>query len=343
MNHRNILILQTAFLGDVILSTPLLRAVRQLYPAARLDVLTIPETGAVFRHNPHVDEVLFFRKRPFLTKIMSLVRVISRIRKRKYDLAISIQSSLTSSFILLLGGVPRRLGFSRQRFLTDSVPHENGPHKIQKILRLMEPLTDRRHDMQTEIFWGSDEAETCRRIIETVPDDCDRVIGVAPGSIWYTKRWIKEYYRELVALLERERVHAVLIGAKEDVPLCEFIKGDSGATIVAGSVSVPEAAALIERLDLLLTNDSAPLHIANAVKTDVIAIFGPTVRDLGFYPYRDNDEVIEVELDCRPCGTHGAQKCPLGHHDCMNLITPDIVLDEVRKHLRDGSPSRTRK
>jgi heptosyltransferase-2 len=337
IDYKKILIIQTAFLGDAILITPLLKALNEVFPMAKLDVLLIPETSIILKENPHVNKILTFSKRKLRNKVFSFIHLIFQIRKNHYDLAISIQSSMTSSFLLLLGGVPERLGFTRQKFLTLSVQHTKGLHKIQKILRLMKPLTDQKFDMQTEIFWTEIEEEKSKKILEKYLNKQRHIIGVAPGSIWNTKRWIKEYYAELVKLLEKENIQIILIGGKDDFELCEFIRDDSTAVNVAGSLTILESAALIEKLDLLVTNDSAPLHISNAVKTDVIAIFGPTVKELGFYPFRENDKVIEVDLDCRPCGTHGGKKCPLDHHHCMKWITPEIVFKEVMDHLQKQS------
>jgi len=330
--HRKlnrILIIQTAFLGDVILATPLVRALKQTLPGARLEVLLIPETRTILRHNPYISDILTFDKRKLRNKFFSLFRLILEIQKRQYDLAISVQSSLTSSLIMVLGGIPMRLGFSRQKFLTHAVPHPSGLHKIQKVLRLMEPLTDQKFDMQTELHWTAAEADRADQIITPLRERRTPIVGIAPGSIWYTKRWLKEYYAELVNLLEHEHIQSVLIGGAEDHRLCEFIRAGSNAINLAGALSVLESAALIERLDLMVTNDSAPLHIANAVKTDVIAIFGPTVTDFGFYPFRKNDLVIEVELDCRPCSSHGGKKCPLKHHHCMKNILPERVFNAI--------------
>lgn len=315
--------------------TPLLRALKKLLPATSLDVLVIPETAVILKHNPHVAGILTFNKRKFRNKIFSFIQLVFQLRKRRYELAISIQSSWTSAALMLLGGVPNRLGFSRQQLLTMSVPHTRGLHKIQKILRLLEPLTDETFSMQTELYWSAAEAARASQLIDQHRGNCRWLVGIAPGSIWYTKRWLKEHFAELVRRLEQQPIQIFLIGGSEDQALCEFIQADSSAVNVAGKLSVLESAALIERLDLMITNDSAPLHIANAVQTDVIAIFGPTVKDFGFYPFRDNDQVIEVELDCRPCSWHGGKKCPLGHHNCMRWITPDRVFNEVMTHLQN--------
>jgi heptosyltransferase-2 len=331
--YQNILLLQTAFLGDAILTTPLIRALRKIYSDSKIDILATPQAGIVFRNNPHVNQIFFLNKKIWLKKIYSIVKVIFQIKKQNYDLAISIQSSLTSSLLMFLAGIPERLGFSRQKLLTQSLPHTKGLHKIQKILRLLELLTDKKFDMQTEIFWTKTEEEKSHQYVAPYKTQRMFLVGIAPGSIWNTKRWLQEYYTELVTMLEQQNIKVILIGGNDDYRLCRAIKNGSESLNLAGSLTILESAALIEKLDLLITNDSAPLHIANAVKTDVIAIFGPTVKDFGFYPYRDHDKVIEVTLDCRPCGYHGGKKCPLKHHNCMKFIKPQTVFNEVIKIL----------
>ena len=332
---KKILVIQTAFLGDVILTTPFIRALNITFPKSEIDILTIPGTSILFRENLFINKILHFNKRKFFNRIFSFISLIYKIRKERYDLAISIQSSLTSSFFMLLGNIPIRLGFSRQKLLTMSVPHTKGLHKIEKILRLMEPFTDAKFDIQTELFWTSNEEKKAEQTIEESIKDHKYVVGVAPGSIWATKRWPLEYFSELVNHLEKANIKIILIGGKEDNSLCNNIitTSNSDALNLAGELTVLESAALIRKLDLMITNDSAPLHMANAVKTDVIAFFGPTVRRLGFYPFRENDKIIEVDLPCRPCGRHGGNKCPERHFRCMKEIKPEMVFDKIIAHL----------
>jgi len=329
---KKIMVIQTAFLGDAILTTPLLRELKKLFPKAEIDVLCIPQTKAIFETNPNVRRILLFDKRKMARKIISIPVVISKIRKEKYDLGISIQSSMTSSAFMALGGIKNRLGFSRQKFLTMSVPHTKGLHKIQKILRLLEPFTDyTKINMQTEIFYTNSELKKVAKLFSK--DENKKYLGIAPGSIWFTKKWPKEYFIKLVELLKEKNIGICLIGGNEDVDLCEEIKNDGEALNFAGKLNIRESAALISKMDLMLTNDSAPLHLANAVKTDVYAFFGPTVKRLGFYPYRKNDKIIEIDLDCRPCGRHGGNKCPQNHHNCLKKISPEYVFDLIIQKL----------
>ncbi len=334
MNGQNILALQTAFLGDVILSTPLIRGLNRIFPDAAIDILTTPETRIVFEHNPYIREILVFDKKRSFKKFASFTQLVMEIRKRNYDLGISIQSSVTSALLLYLSGIPQRLGFSRQKFLTLTVPHTPGLHKIQKILRLLEPLSSLTMDIQTELYWTEREEQKSVNISSSLALAREPLIGMAPGSIWFTKRWPREYFIKLCEMLIQKGNRIVLIGGNDDQTLCEAIANRTGAISVAGTLSVLESAALIQKLDLLITNDSAPLHIANAVQTDLIAIFGPTVKELGFYPFRAHDRIMEVDLPCRPCGTHGGKTCPRGHHQCMKLIGPEMVFNAVMNYFK---------
>ncbi|MBD3290494.1 lipopolysaccharide heptosyltransferase II [candidate division KSB1 bacterium] len=336
-SYKKILIIQTAFLGDVIMSTPLVRAARQTFPDAKIDVLTIPETAIVFEHNPHVNEILHFDKRQLRKKLVAFFKVVSQIRSRKYDLAISIQSSMTSSLLMLLGGVPERTGFARQKLVTMPVTHKRGYHVRIRYLKLLKYFSDEEFDAQSELFWTDQEESKAEKLIAECRRNHKFVLGVAPGSIRNTKQYPKHYYAELLRLLKNDEIQVVLFGAKNEQQLCKDISRDSAsdAMVMAGKLSVLESAALIEKVDLMLTNDSAPLHIANAVKTDVYAFFGPTVRRFGCYPYRSNDRMLEIELYCRPCSKHGTRKCPESHFRCMLENPPHKIYPQIKAYFKD--------
>jgi heptosyltransferase-2 len=335
---RSILIIQTAFLGDVVLITPLIRAVHGIFPGAPIDVLVIPETAPVLAGNPHIRSVLTFDKRK--NKAGAFLRTLRRIRQHRYDLAISPHSSLTTALLMWLGGIPTRLGFDRwaaARFLTLKVPHLSGVHKARRILHLLSALSDREFDMQTEVFPTARMVAQAEAIIAGLPHRGMPVIAVFPGSIWFTKRWPEEYYSDLVRALDRLRFNIIVGGSPEERGLCETVIETSGsqAVDIAGRTDPLEAAAVVARCDLVICNDSAPMHLANAVKTSVLAIGGPTdMTKMGYFPFGAGDRVLEVDLDCRPCGSHGSRRCPEGHHRCMRDLKPELVLGEVLDHFR---------
>ncbi len=335
MEYQKILVLQTAFLGDVILATPVVKALNQIFPNAQIDTLTIPETSIVFKYNPYVTERLIFDKRRPLKKIISFLGLIHLLRKNKYDLAVSIQSSITSALLMFVGKIPNRVGFSRQKLLTQPVTVKPGIHTRIRYLKLVKSFSNKNFDSQTKIYWTDSEESKVQNLVDSIGKNGYFLIGIAPGSVWYTKKWLQEYYIELLKLLANQKVKIFLIGGKEEKQLCEEIirKSETSAKNLAGCLTILESAALISKLNLMITNDSAPLHIANAVKTDVIAIFGPTVPVHGFFPFRDNDKIMEIDLYCRPCSKHGGTKCPEKHFRCMREIIPKMVFDEIKQRI----------
>lgn len=330
----NILFVHTAFLGDVILITPLIKAAKILFPDSMLDVLVIPQTYEVLQHNPHINEILIFDKRK--NKILNFLKTLILLRKRHYDITLLPHSSMTTSFLTLFSHIKVRIGFRRwlsSSLLTHRIPFRKGVHRIEKNLDLLTPFSVEKFDIQTELFPDLNDIESSERLLSEL--DPDKIkIALAPGSVWYTKRWLESYYKELAQKLVAAGFAIVLVGSPEEKELCERIKPERYAINVAGKSTVLESAAILKNCDLLISNDCGALHIANAMKTDVFAIFGPTTREIGYYPFRKNDHVFEVELPCRPCGSHGGQRCPKAHHLCMKNITPDSIYKKVLNHFK---------
>jgi heptosyltransferase-2 len=340
---KRILIIQTAFLGDVVLITPLIRATRGLFPEAVIDVLVIPETAPVLANNPHIRHILTFDKKG--NKALAFMRTLGAIRSNRYDLAISPHSSLTTAYLMRLGGIRQRLGFDRWRaskHLTLKVPHLEGIHKTRRSLHLLSVFTDAEFDMQTEVF--PDDAMVARAMgmIAGLPRPGRPVIAVFPGSIWFTKRWPEDHFVELLKGLDAAGFNLIVGGSPSERDLCESVIRASGAPAldIAGETGPLESAAVIAQCDLVICNDSAPLHLANAVKTDVFAIGGPTdMRRMGYFPFRERDLIFEVDLECRPCGSHGGRRCPRGHHRCMRDLKREVILAKVlERYPQFGDP-----
>jgi heptosyltransferase-2 len=175
--------------------------------------------------------------------------------------------------------------------------------------------------------------------LETLTFD-NKIILIAPGSVWFTKRWTEEKYISLIEkLLELDYV-LILSGSPAEKTLCENIQYKVKKLIpekshllknICGEYDLLDSAALIDKVELVICNDSGTLHIANAMNTPVYAFFGPTVQNIGYFPYREKDFVFEINLNCRPCGSHGGVKCPKKHFKCMELITVEMVLNKINR------------
>jgi len=334
-DYRRILIIQTAFLGDVILITPLIRATRELFPDAGIDVLVTPETRGILANNPHIGEVVTFDKRK--SKLLALWETGRHLRRAGYDLAITPHSSLTTAYLMRWAGIPERLGFDRwaaARHLTLKVPHleERGFHKIQRSLHLLSVFGDREFDMRSEVFPDQAMVAKAGDLISKLPRPGRPRVVICPASLWFTKRWPEEHFAALTSGLDAAGVNIIFDGGPADHDLCQRIMEKAGASglNICRLTNPLESAALIRLCDLMISGDSAPVHLANAVGTKVFALSGPTdTMETGYFPFGENDRIFEIEMDCRPCGPHGAAKCPLGHHDCMKKLLPETILKEM--------------
>ncbi len=329
MQAKKILIIQTAFLGDTILITPLIKAIKDLFPTCLIDVVTLPKNKIVFQNNPHIDEIICFDKSK---KFSSFFDVLKKIKANKYEISFLPHSSFTTTLLAYFGGIKKRIGFNRRiskYFLTDKVNFRKDCLRIEKNLDLLKIYSDKEYKKQTKLYPSENEIEFAESKLKNISN---KTIAIAPGSIWVTKRWGEKNYTSLLRKLP-DNISYVFLGAKEDSDLCQKIieKLENRECLnLAGESSILESTAILQKCELLLCNDSGAMHIANAVGTQVVSFFGPTVKDLGYFPFREKDFVFEVDLPCRPCGKHGHKKCPLGHHDCMKMITPEMVYSKIK-------------
>lgn len=328
---KRILVVQTAFIGDVILITPLIKATKELYPEAVIDALVVPAASKLLQNNPHLHRVLSYPKR--LSPLKSMLQVVAMLKKERYDLAISPHSSARTHLLLYLSRIPIRVGFDRGNLpflLTLKTPHPRGIHKIAKNLSLLKLLSNREFSMQSELFPGAEDYLKAKELLQPLINK--RIIALAPGSVWATKCWPLEYYTQLALGLLQQGFALVLIGGREDKPRCDELQNKlnhQNLLNLAGTTDLLQSAAIIQACEAMICNDSGALHLANAMQTRVFAFFGPTVQRIGYYPFREGDKVFETELPCRPCSSHGPQKCPLKHHNCMRLINPEQVLTTI--------------
>lgn len=331
--QKNILIFHTAFIGDIVLSTPLIKNIKKLYPDSKIVYVTTPAGRAVLANNPFLDEVIAYDKRGKDKGIKGMFGLIRGLRKHKFDIAYVPHRYMRSSLIVFLSKIPQRIGFDISEgklFLTKKIKYEKNLHEVDRLLKLLEIEI---LDKKIELYPSEKDEKHIDELFENEDLQGKKLVAIAIGSKWYTKRWPVEYFNVLIEQLEkREDIKLILIGGNEekDLPVVYSEK-----TINAiGKTSLLELAELIKRCEICLTNDSSPIHIASAFDTYILAIFGATVKDLGFYPWGENSEVIENKgLYCRPCGLHGGETCPEGHFKCMLEINPELVYKKVIKIL----------
>ncbi|MBA3258839.1 MAG: glycosyltransferase family 9 protein [Gemmatimonadales bacterium] len=307
------------------LTTPLLSALAERF--GPVDVVTTPAAAGLLETHPAVREVIRYDKRGRDAGLAGLWRVAAALRARHYDRAFLPHRSWRSAGLALLGNVPERTGFADAAAAityTTRIGRPGRGHEVERLLALTGPRPGETPPvwlaLGEEDFAAADEWLARR-------DVAPGFIAIAPGSIWGTKRW--PYYPELAAALGEP---IVLVGGAEDVPLAKAIAARAPGLVhsAAGAVSLRISAALIARARVLVTNDSAPLHLGTAVGTPVVAIFGPTVPEQGFGPRGTADVALgHGGLPCRPCSAHGPQVCPLLHHRCMRELAVETVIEAV--------------
>jgi heptosyltransferase-2 len=340
-----ILIVDTAFLGDLLLATPLIRAAAELADGG-VDLLTSAAGAAAVRNHPLLGHVRVLHKRAADRGLGGLRRGVGWVRSRQADVALLPRRSLRSLMLTWLAGVPRRISVARRGpsrlLLTDSVPFRDDLHQVERNLELLRPL-------------GVDPARTGHpgHPLEAFPSAAEKTAVrsylaargltspasfyvLAPGSVWATKRWPAERFADLAVHLARLRP-VLVMGGPAETPLVERILALAAAAGMAGRVHgalefAPTAGIeMLGQAAALVANDSGALHMGQAAGTPVVALYGPTAPELGFAPRGAGHRVLGVAgLPCRPCGRHGAKRCPQTHWRCMLDLDLAQVLAAVR-------------
>ncbi len=334
-SHKKILVVQTAFIGDVILATPLAEAAHHLLAPCEVHFMAIPAAANVLEKNPHIQRVWIYDKRARQKGARAWWQLAQALRQEKFELAVVPHRSLRSAALVWLARIPQRLGFDRSAgafLLTARIPYAE-KHEVDRNLDLLRPFGEIPGSLKPAVYWDENDAAQLEPFVRHVSPRRRRM-ALAPGSVWATKRWDEDRFAELARRLTAEsEAEVFLIGGREDAALCQEIQERVGAHCqnTAGKLTLRQSAALLDRCELLISNDSAPTHLGAATQCRVFTIFGPTVPRFGFAPYGQGHEVIEKDLTCRPCSVHGSQKCPLRTHACMKEIGVDEVLRRVSK------------
>ena len=328
------LVIQTAFFGDVVLTTPLIRRAAERH-GGPVDVVLLPAAVPVLRGNPCVRDRIPFDKKGKDSGVAGFLRLVRLLRRRRYAAAYLAQSSVRSAALAFAARIPRRIGFrdGPGAFLhTHSVTARGEPHQVERLLALADGAPDRR---EPEIFPGSEERAAVDALLAEAGIRAEFVV-LAPGSAWGSKRW--PFFPELARALAAEAPLALVGGAGDRADARQIRNALGPGTPVAdgvGRLSILAAGELIRRAQVLVSNDSAPVHLASAVNTATVEIYGPTAPLFGFAARAPWSRIVEPEpLACRPCHHHGPPACPLGHHRCMREIPIGRVLAEVRALLQ---------
>lgn len=314
---KKFLVIQTAFIGDVILATAVLEKLHTYYKDAQIDVLVRKGNESLLANHPFINQTLVWNKKE--QKLKNLITLTKQIRKTKYDYVINLHRFASSGFITWRSGAKFKFGFDKNPFslfYTQKFPHQigNGLHEVERNHQLIKALTD--DIVSKPKLYPSKEHYTK---VQAITSNQNYLV-IAPSSVWFTKQAPKSKIIELINKQPKDLI-IYLIGAPSDKTYCQTIIDESESDNIqnlAGALSLLESAVLIEKAKLSFVNDSAPLHLASAMNAPVKAFFCSTVPEFGFGPLSDEFEILQVQqkLECRPCGLHGQKECPKGHFKC---------------------------
>jgi heptosyltransferase-2 len=340
-SSSKILVIQTAFLGDAILTLPMIQVLKKKNSKSKLDVLAIPSTEGIFSASPYVDDVIVIDKRVKHKSIKGLNNFIKELRKKSYSVIYSPHRSVRSAYITIRLGAKETFGFDNSSLkyaYKNIVKYKLTDHEIQRNLELIgENTEDKSWKISPEIVIDETEKKKVTDFLLSNKIDGE-FIAVAPGSVWETKRYPKEYFSEVLKSLIVKNEKIVLIGSENDKLLCEEISSNLNDSVenLAGKFSVTETIHLLTEAKLLITNDSAPTHMGMCADIPVLTIYCSTIAGFGFYPYNNKSRYLSYDnLECKPCGIHGYRECPVKSFDCGYKLLPGDIIKEVEKMLSE--------
>ncbi|MDE3184527.1 MAG: glycosyltransferase family 9 protein [Bacteroidota bacterium] len=326
---QKILVIQTAFTGDVVLATALVEKLHQFYHDAAIDFLVRKGNEGLLKGHPFLKEVLIWNKKE--NKFSKLFDLLKIIRRKKYDKVINLQRFASTGFLTGFSQAKERIGFDKNplSFLfTKKIPHQfkEGIHEVERNNKLIESFTDGTFN-KPKLYPTQKDIEEIAQYMHG-PYVC-----MMPASVWFTKQYPEEKWVELIDHFPGE-YDIYLLGGYDDAILCERIKEKTSSKkvkVLAGKLNFLSSAALMKGAKMNYTNDSAPLHFASATDAPVTAIFCSTVPEFGFYPLSEKSIIVQtdLQLSCKPCTLHGKKACPLGHFKCGVTIETQKLLESL--------------
>ncbi|MDR0419397.1 MAG: glycosyltransferase family 9 protein [Prevotellaceae bacterium] len=318
------LIIQTAFIGDVILATALVEKLGRFFPTSQIDFLLRKGNEGLLANNSHVNNVWIWNKKD--GKYRNLFKLLKPIQKQRYDFVINIQRFATTGLFSILTGAKQVIGFKKNPysiFFNKRVDHHigNGIHEVERNLKLIEDITDTSFEMPK--LYPSTADFNAVEIYKKQP-----YITISPTSVWYTKQLPLEKWEKLMKLIDKNKYKIYLLGGIGDKEACEKLVNLNSVKNLAGKLTLLQSAALMCDANMNYVNDSAPQHLASAMNAPVTSVFCSTVPTFGFGPLSKNSRIVEVDerLRCRPCGLHGYKACPKGHFLCAHNIEVEKML-----------------
>lgn len=320
-----ILIVQTGFLGDIILSTPVIKGVNTLFPEAEISFLTTPAGKFLVCDDPLVKEIFVYDKRNKDKGIKGIIRISKILESKNFDMVFSLHKSYRTSIMLFLSKIKKRIGFKKAKlaFLYNIKETRNiNEHDAVRNLSILNSFTDIKN-MKSDLRLFAPKSEAVSPDIEEITKS--KYVFMSPGSAWKTKRWHETGYNETAKYFNNIGFNVVVSGSEDEKEICSRVCENTKAFNLSGKINLSQLKFIISNAALVVCNDSMALHMASAFKIPCVCIFCSTVPEFGYGPWKNKSIVIEKKLECRPCGRHGHNKCPKNTEECMQIPSEQVI------------------
>jgi len=333
---KKILIVNVNWLGDVLFSTPIFKALKKKYPNSYIACMIPSRCKEILEGNPNLDEIILFDEKAEQKGMFAKLRFISQLKKKNFDTTFLLHRSFTKGLIVYLAGIPERIGYFRKKrnlLLTKSIvaPNKDKVHRLKYYLNLIESQGIKVEDKLCEVFVSESDEDYIKNLLdENKIYGNDFVVAINPGGNWNLKRWPKGHFAELANRLSAEfNAKIIITGAKKDIRLAEEVSNLMKAKpiIFCGRTTLKQLAALFKKVNLVISADSGPMHIANAVGAKLLALFGPTSPLITGPRNKENCIILKSEVNCKiPCYILDCK-----NNVCMKNIKPDEVFEKIKK------------
>lgn len=330
------LVIQTAFLGDLILSVPTLRRIKKTQPHRQLAVVCKKGLGDFLKNEGLVDLVFEVEK----SNRQSYKQALNTLNSYTLNNVYCIHKSVRSLLFTAQLKAKRKIGYDSFVgfwFFDDVVDFEQEQHEVLRQFKILETT-----DEETRLKFFDEELLDLNKVGQLIPEyfsfktsknlkQKTGRVALFPGSVWETKKWTEQGFADLAAQLNKAGYKVDFLGGPQEKELCNRIAEVAGVgEVLAGQYDISASLQKVREYDLVVSNDSAPTHMAAYQNTAILTIFGPTTSQMGFRPWSNNSDVVELaDMPCRPCGPHGHKECPLKHHNCMKQINADVVFEKA--------------
>jgi heptosyltransferase-2 len=339
--EKKILVIQTAFPGDAILTLPFIQELKKKKLDYSIDVLCIPATAEIFAASPHVNNVISLDKKGKQKSVIAFMRFIKELKSNNYEIVYSPHRSVRSALIAMNLSAKVTFGFENSSLkfaFKNIVKCDYTVHEVKRNLEFIdENFSGDKWRIIPEIIIPQESKVKVKFFLSD--NHINKFIAIAPGSVWETKKYPVEYFRNVASHFIDSNHQIVLVGGTIDKILCETIKKDDekNVFIAAGDFSFIDTIELLKNSSLLICNDSAPTHLGVCADIPVLTIYCSTSPRFGFFPYNAKSDYISYDnLYCKPCGIHGFRNCPTGTFDCAKLLSPQMVIQKAEKLLANA-------